>query len=111
MPPRWPRQPDRADPAFRRLDDRMTFATHVAAFAAVNSGLWFFRVAGEKLSTAAVPGGLPGTPAITLVWAIALVAHSKSPSSLLSPTARASGDGGGADERHRPRAAGRRLRA
>lgn len=75
MPPRWPRQPDRADPAFRRLDDRMTFATHVAAFAAVNSGLWFFRVAGEKLSTAAVPGGLPGTPAITLVWAIALVAH------------------------------------
>ncbi|MEB3356071.1 MAG: 2TM domain-containing protein [Synechococcales bacterium] len=44
MPPRWPRQPDRKDPAFRRLDDRMTFATHVAIFAATNSGLWFFRL-------------------------------------------------------------------
>ncbi|HHP7229485.1 MAG TPA: 2TM domain-containing protein [Xenococcaceae cyanobacterium] len=41
MPPRWPRQPDRKDPAYRRLDDRMNFAVHVAIFAAVNSGLWF----------------------------------------------------------------------
>lgn len=41
MPPRWPREPDRNDPAYRRLDDRMTFATHVAVFAATNSGLWF----------------------------------------------------------------------
>lgn len=41
MPPRWPRKPDRADPAFRRLDDRMTFAVHVAAFLACNSGAWF----------------------------------------------------------------------
>ncbi len=43
MPPRWPRKPDRKDPAFRKLDDRMTFATHVATFAAINSGLWFFH--------------------------------------------------------------------
>jgi hypothetical protein len=43
MPPRWPRKPDRADPAFRKLDDRMTFATHVALFAASNSGVWFVR--------------------------------------------------------------------
>ncbi|PSB35478.1 hypothetical protein [Chlorogloea sp. CCALA 695] len=43
MPPRWPRKPDRKDPAFRKLDDRMTFATHVAAFTAINSGLWFFH--------------------------------------------------------------------
>ncbi|NJK50892.1 2TM domain-containing protein [Candidatus Gracilibacteria bacterium] len=43
MPPRWPRQPDRADPAYRRLDDRMNFAVHVAAFLAINSGLWFFH--------------------------------------------------------------------
>lgn len=43
MPPRWPRKPDRNDPAFRKLDDRMTFATHVALFAASNSGIWFFR--------------------------------------------------------------------
>lgn len=43
MPPRWPRQPDRNDPAYRRLDDRMNFAVHVAAFLACNSGLWFFH--------------------------------------------------------------------
>jgi hypothetical protein len=41
MPPRWPRKPDRNDPAFRRLDDRMNFAVHVAVFLATNSGLWF----------------------------------------------------------------------
>jgi 2TM domain len=44
MPPRWPRKPDRRDPAYRRLDDRMNFATHVAIFAAINSGLWFFHI-------------------------------------------------------------------
>lgn len=44
MPPRWPRQPDRRDPAYRRLADRMNFAVHVAAFAAGNSTLWFFRL-------------------------------------------------------------------
>jgi integral membrane sensor domain MASE1 len=43
MPPRWPRQPDRKDPAYRRLDDRMNFAMHVAIFAATNSGAWFVR--------------------------------------------------------------------
>jgi hypothetical protein len=41
MPPRWPRKPDRNDPAYRRLDDRMNFAVHVAAFLACNSGVWF----------------------------------------------------------------------
>ncbi len=43
MPPRWPRKPDRRDPDYRRLDDRMNFAMHVAIFAACNSGIWFFR--------------------------------------------------------------------
>ena len=38
MPPRWPRKPDRCDPAYRRLDDRMNFAMHVAIFAVINSG-------------------------------------------------------------------------
>ncbi|MDX2228944.1 MAG: 2TM domain-containing protein [Leptolyngbyaceae cyanobacterium bins.349] len=75
MPPRWSRKPDRADPEFRRLDDRMTFATHVALFAATNSGLWFFRVLGARTSEAGVPGGLPFTPWITTVWATVLVAH------------------------------------
>lgn len=43
MPPRWPRQPNRRDPAYRRLEDRMNFAVHVAAFGACNSTLWFFQ--------------------------------------------------------------------
>lgn len=43
MPPRWPRKPDRKDPAYRRLDDRMNFAVHVAFAALCNSGLWFFH--------------------------------------------------------------------
>jgi hypothetical protein len=43
MPPRWPRKPDRNDPEYRRLDDRMNFAVHVAIFLAINSGLWFFH--------------------------------------------------------------------
>lgn len=73
MPPRWPRKPDRKDPAFRRLDDRMNFATHVALFAAVNSGLWFFRNLGAL--TQGVPGGIPQTPSITTVWLGLLVAH------------------------------------
>lgn len=74
MPPRWPRKPDRADPAYRRLDDRMNFATHVAIFAAINSGLWFFRVLGTT-SELQVPGGLAITPLITEIWASLLVAH------------------------------------
>jgi hypothetical protein len=67
MPPRWPRQPNRNDPAFRRLDDRMTFATHVAAFAATNSGLWFFHSLGNL--------NAPGIVWITLIWALGLFAH------------------------------------
>lgn len=43
MPPRWPRKPDRRDPAYRRLGDRINFALHVAFFAAINSGAWFFQ--------------------------------------------------------------------
>ena len=41
MPPKWPRQPTRRDPAYRRLEDRINFAVHVAAFLFVNSGCWF----------------------------------------------------------------------
>ena len=44
MPPRWPREPDRADPAYRRLEDRINFAVHVGLFGACNSGLWFFDI-------------------------------------------------------------------
>jgi hypothetical protein len=75
MPPRWSRKPDRKDPEFRRLDDRMNFATHVATFGAINSGLWFFRIFGEKTSELALPGGVPGTPWITAGWSLVLLAH------------------------------------
>ncbi|MEH2110873.1 hypothetical protein [Nostoc sp.] len=44
MPPRWPRKPDRKDPDYRKIDDRMNFATHVAIAATINSGLWFFHI-------------------------------------------------------------------
>ena len=43
MPPRWPREPDRNDPAYRKLEDRINFVVHVALYAATNSGLWFFH--------------------------------------------------------------------
>lgn len=67
MPPRWSRIPDRKDPDYRRLDDRMTFATHVALFTACNSGLWFFRILQKQDWSWAiwVTGG----------WALVLVAH------------------------------------
>lgn len=99
MPPRWPRKPDRADPAYRKLDDRMNFATHVAIFSAINSGLWFFRVLGTP-SEMSAPAGVPGTPLITEIWALLLVAHAififaiaKYPDSALSPVADSGGHG------------------
>ncbi|MGF1534924.1 MAG: 2TM domain-containing protein [Elainellaceae cyanobacterium] len=67
MPPRWPRKPDRNDPAFRRLDDRMTFATHVALYAAVNSGLWFFHLARFP--------AWDWVQTVSLVWLAGLFAH------------------------------------
>ena len=71
MPPRWPRQPDRNDPKYRRLDDRITFATHVALFAASNSGLWFFKLLGQSGESM----GFPWAGWFTIVWLIALTAH------------------------------------
>ncbi|TVQ52771.1 MAG: hypothetical protein EA366_13825 [Spirulina sp. DLM2.Bin59] len=68
MPPRWPRKPDRkTDPAYRRLDDRMTFAVHVAGFLAGNSGLWFFH----ELHQAT----WPWAKWVTGLWAVVLLAH------------------------------------
>jgi len=43
MPPRWPRKPTREDPAYRKLEDRINFAVHVATFLLINSGSWFFQ--------------------------------------------------------------------
>lgn len=67
MPPRWPRQPDRQDPAYRRLDDRMNFAVHVATYLAVNSGLWF--VANLKAPH------WPWLLWFSVIWAGILLAH------------------------------------
>ena len=67
MPPRWPRKPDRKDPAYRRLDDRMNFAIHVAIFTASNSGLWF--VHNIKQAT------WSWTTWFTLIWLGLLLIH------------------------------------
>lgn len=67
MPPRWPRKPDRMDPEFRRLDDRMNFAFHVAVFAASNSGLWFVRTIKAADWTWSIW--------VTGVWAAVLLLH------------------------------------
>lgn len=67
MPPRWPRKPDRQDPAYRRLDDRMNFAIHVAVFGACNSGLWFFH----NLQKAEWPWAIW----VTLGWSGLLLSH------------------------------------
>ena len=66
MPPRWPRKPDRADPDYRQLDDRMNFALHVALFLAVNSGLWFFQFLSHPWERLSV---------VTIAWGIALLSH------------------------------------
>ncbi len=67
MPPRWPRKPDRNEPAYRKLDDRMNFAIHVGIFGATNSGLWFFH----NLQNAE----WPWLNWVTGGWALVLVAH------------------------------------
>lgn len=48
MPPRWPREPDRKDPDYRRLDDRMNFAVHIGIFLTITSGSWFFKLLQEQ---------------------------------------------------------------
>ncbi len=67
MPPRWPRQPDRRDPDYRRLADRMNFAVHVGIFTAINSGLWFFRILQDQT--------WPWTLWLTSAWLTVLAAH------------------------------------
>ncbi|MCF4966489.1 hypothetical protein [Nostoc sp. CMAA1605] len=67
MPPRWPRKPDRNDPEFRKLDDRMNFAVHVAVAATINSGLWFFH----NLTAA----NWEWLPPLTAGWVVVLLGH------------------------------------
>ncbi|WP_069791757.1 2TM domain-containing protein [Cyanobacterium sp. IPPAS B-1200] len=68
MPPRWPREPDREnDLKYRKLDDRMNFAVHVALFTAVNSGAWFFH----NLQHAQ----WSWITWLTGIWAVILLAH------------------------------------
>lgn len=67
MPPRWPRKPDRKDPAFRKLDDRINFAVHVALTTAVNSSLWFFH--NLKATT------WEWLPWLTAGWILVLLVH------------------------------------
>lgn len=67
MPPRWPREPDRNDPAFRNLEDKINFAVHVALFSAVNSGLWFFQTLFHAQ--------WQPLPWVTIAWLLGLVSH------------------------------------
>ncbi|WP_008314635.1 2TM domain-containing protein [Leptolyngbya sp. PCC 6406] len=67
MPPRWPRKPDRRDPAYRRLEDRLNFALHVAFFAAINSGLWF----AHQLNA----DWVPWVSFVTFPWLALLAVH------------------------------------
>ncbi|NET36729.1 MAG: 2TM domain-containing protein [Cyanothece sp. SIO1E1] len=67
MPPRWPRKPDRNDPEYRRLGDRINFALHVGIFAATTSGLWFFH----DLQ----PQRFPWISSFTLAWLGGLFVH------------------------------------
>jgi 2TM domain len=67
MPPRWSRIPDRNDSDFRRLDDRMTFATHVALFTASNSVVWFLRLLQHPTWT--------WTTWLTAAWSALLITH------------------------------------
>lgn len=67
MPPRWPRKPDRKDPEYRRLDDRMNFAIHVAIFAVSNSSVWFvYNIKNASWSW---------TIWFTLIWFAILLIH------------------------------------
>lgn len=67
MPPRWSRIPTRQDPDYRKLDDRMNFAVHVAVFAAINSGIWFVRTLQDQ--TWSWPVWVTG------IWLSVLIAH------------------------------------
>jgi hypothetical protein len=67
MPPRWSRIPTRQDPDYRKLDDRMNFAVHVAVFAAINSGVWFVRTLQNQDWT--------WTVWLTSIWLTLLIAH------------------------------------
>lgn len=67
MPPRWPRKPTREDPAYRKLEDRMNFAVHVAVFALINSGVWFFKQLNQAQWT--------WTTWLTLGWLTLLLLH------------------------------------
>ena len=67
MPPRWSRKPDRRDPEYRKLDDRMNFAVHVATFACINSGAWFARQVQQADWT--------WTTWLTGAWLLVLLGH------------------------------------
>ena len=68
MPPRWSRKPDRQnDPEYRKLEDIINFAVHVALFAAVNSGVWFFHNFNHPEWS--------WTTNFSLIWGAVLVLH------------------------------------
>lgn len=67
MPPRWPREPDRNDPEYRKLDDLMNFAVHVGVFTTCNSGVWFFHNLKNATWSWIVP--------FSCIWGVLLLLH------------------------------------
>ncbi len=67
MPPCWPREPDRKDPDYRRLDDRMNFAVHVGIFLTITLGSWFFELVQYQ--------SWPWVKWMTGIWATVLLLH------------------------------------
>lgn len=67
MPPRWSRKPDRNDPEYRLLDDRMNFAIHFLTFSLLNSGMWFLY----QLKSA----DWSWSKWVTGIWAVFIIIH------------------------------------
>ncbi|MDX1976476.1 MAG: hypothetical protein SFT94_02275 [Pseudanabaenaceae cyanobacterium bins.68] len=67
MAPRLSRPPNPQDPAYQRLENRINFGLHCAAFAAVNSSMWFFK------TMLAISSPLPIL--LTSLWLSTLVGH------------------------------------
>ncbi|MEM6445956.1 MAG: hypothetical protein AAFY57_05455 [Cyanobacteria bacterium J06642_2] len=94
MPPRWPKPPTRQDPDYRKMDDRVTLATHVMLFATGSSGLTFVKLVRQA--------EWPWYAPVVLSWLSLLVIHAlwvlviaRYPGSESSSSSAANGSSGG----------------
>jgi len=66
MPIRWYGPADPADPTYRHFERIVNLTLHAAAFAALNSGLWFVQELRHPW---------PHLSWLTLGWGVALLIH------------------------------------